>query len=82
MTKTGGMSQIDSIESQNNEAIKVVGSFDELNGVLTPDQCNQIKSASGKKVKLVSLEEVAHARQVEKEALLAEMPEDAYIIEG
>ena len=36
-TKTGGMSQIDSIESQNNEAIKVVGSFDELNGVLTPD---------------------------------------------
>ena len=37
MTKTGGISQIDSIESQNNEAIKVVGSFDELNGVLTPD---------------------------------------------
>ena len=36
-TKTGGISQIDSIESQNNEAIKVVGSFDELNGVLTPD---------------------------------------------
>ena len=62
--------------------VQVVGSFDELNGVLTPAQCKQIQSKSGQKVKLVSLQEAAQHAQAENEALLKGMPEDAAMIQG
>ena len=39
--------------------IQVVGFFDELNGVLTPDQAKQMQRNSGQKVKIVSMEEAA-----------------------
>ena len=58
----------------------VVDSFNEIDGILTPEQAKLLEKRSGKKVKLVSLEEAARQEEEEKEALLHGMPEDAALM--
>ena len=66
--------------SADPRSVQVVGSFDELNGVLTPEQSKQIQKKNGNKVRLMSLEEAARQAEAEKSALLQGMPEDAVMI--
>lgn len=55
-----------------------MGSFDENNGVLTPQESKKLKKSSGgKNVNLMSHEEAVRRIEVDKAALLAGMPEDA-----
>ena len=59
----------------------MVGTFNEVDGgILTPEQVKLLEKRSGKKVKLVSLEEAARQQEEEKEALLYGMPEDAALM--
>ena len=66
----------------NSSQSVTVGSFDEVNGVLTEEQCKALQKRSGTRVQILSREQAIEQAQLEKEALLAGMPEDALMIQG
>ncbi len=69
-------------KQQKSNKQQVVGSFNELDGIVTEAQVKSMEKKSGQKVKLMSLEEAARQSEVEKEVMLSNMPEDAIMIQG